>query len=100
MAIVIQNPNIKKSKRSLTDNNKQMIGLRLPLTKGSDIDGYFESTNLTIDAVKENIRNLLLTRKGERVFNPELGVGLENLLFENINDEMVRIEGENRTLKL
>ena len=87
MAIVIQNPNIKKSRRSITDNNKNYIGIKLPLERGSDVQGYFESTTLTIDAVKENIRNLIKTRKGERVFQPDIGIGLENLVFEQMNDD-------------
>ena len=88
MAIVIQNPNTKKSKRSLTDNNKQFVGLKLPLELDASI-GYFESTTLTVDAVKENLKNFIKTRKGERVFNPDLGLGLEDFLFENLDDNTI-----------
>lgn len=37
------------------------------------------------DAVKRSVRNLLLTRPGERPFQPELGAGLAAYLFENIS---------------
>ena len=35
------------------------------------------------EAVKQSIRNLLLTNRYERPFQPELGSGLTGLLFEN-----------------
>lgn len=35
------------------------------------------------DAVKRSIRNLLLTAPGERFFQPTLGAGLSQFLFEN-----------------
>ena len=35
-----------------------------------------------IDAVKASVKNLILTSFGERPFQPELGSGLKNLLFE------------------
>lgn len=38
-----------------------------------------------IDAVKNSVKNLLLTNKGERPFQPKLGSGLFDLLFEHFN---------------
>ena len=35
------------------------------------------------EAVKQSIRNLLLTDRYERPFQPEIGSGLKGLLFEN-----------------
>ena len=37
-----------------------------------------------VDAVKQSIRNLLLTDKGERPFQPNLGGNIRAMLFENI----------------
>lgn len=37
-------------------------------------------------AISRSIRNLILTSKGERFFNEGLGTGVQNLLFENIDD--------------
>ncbi len=37
----------------------------------------------TTAAIKQNMKMLLLTRKGEYVFDPSFGVGLHNYLFEN-----------------
>ena len=35
------------------------------------------------DAVKQSVRNLLLTDKYERPYQPEIGSNVRNLLFEN-----------------
>ena len=36
-----------------------------------------------IDAVKQSVKNLLLTNRGERLFNPNVGSGIFSSLFEN-----------------
>ena len=41
------------------------IGVKLPIQNGQQ--GYFDSSLTTIDQVKSNLRNLLLTIKGERL---------------------------------
>lgn len=35
-----------------------------------------------LDAIKNSIRNILLTRKGEKPFNPRFGCNLKSYLFE------------------
>lgn len=39
-----------------------------------------------VELIKRDIRNLLLTRKGERPMRASLGVGLWGLLFEPLDD--------------
>ena len=85
MAIRINNPNIPTDVNKT--NQSKSLGLKLPLNRG-DVEGYFESTFITLDAAKENIKSLLKTRKTERVFQPELGVGLEDILFEQMDNEI------------
>jgi phage baseplate assembly protein W len=53
----------------------------LPLNRGESFD-YDYVRNLE-DLVKQNLKNILLTIPGERVMNPEFGVGISNYLFEN-----------------
>ena len=65
------------------------IGLDLPLHKDVGVQGYFASTKTTVEAVKNNIRNLLLTNRGERVFPPLLGLNLRQFLFEQITPDTV-----------
>ena len=38
-----------------------------------------------IEAVKQSVRNLILTNHYERPFHPEIGSSVRSLLFENIN---------------
>ena len=42
-------------------------------------------------SVKRGIRNVLLTENFERLFNPELGSGIKNLLFEQMSDLTTQI---------
>lgn len=45
------------------------------------------------DAVSRSIKNILLTDKGERFFNPLLGSDIKSLLFENMaarTDELLK----------
>ena len=36
-----------------------------------------------IDAIKQSVRNILFTNKGERLFQPSIGSGVFDLLFEH-----------------
>ena len=66
----------------IEDNDtKVKIGIDLPIRRGDDLDGFFATTSTTIEAVKNNIRNLLQTEEGERFFQPNLGIGLRKILF-------------------
>jgi len=72
----------------IQDNDTNVkVGIDLPIRRGSDNDGFFASTSTTIEAVKNNIRNLLQTNEGERFFQPNLGLNLRTLLFEHITNE-------------
>ena len=65
------------------------IGIDLPIRRGNNKDGYFASTSTTIEAVKNNIRNLLNTSQGERLMQPSLGINLRKYLFNQMSEEMV-----------
>ena len=65
--------------------NDYAIGITLPLQIGNTA---FNQSFKTIDQVKTNIKNLLLTKRKERVMQPELGSGLQELLF-NFNDDFL-----------
>ena len=48
-----------------------------------------ENTRYTNEnAIKRSIKNLLLTNKYERFFNPNIGSDINKLLFENISPEV------------
>ena len=48
------------------------IGIDLPFRKSDGSEGWFASTKTTINAVKNNISNLLNTHKGERYLQPNI----------------------------
>ena len=84
MAIILNNkPDL------IDDDNKKFVGLELPLKLSSGREGYFQSTSLSTNAIKQNLRLLLNTKKGERLFQPEMGLDLDKLLFENDTGELV-----------
>ena len=68
-------------------DNDVFIGINLPFKKSEGSEGYFLSTTTTIEAVKNNVKLLLSTDKGERIFQPNLGIGLRRFLFEPITGE-------------
>lgn len=75
----------QKSVKDTETYNDYAIGLSLPLSFDQHT---FAQTYKTTDQVRSNIKNLLLTRKGERVLQPEFGCPLTELVFENITDEL------------
>ena len=62
-----------------------LIGLQLPL--GVHQNGVFKQTQTLLEQTKSNIKNLLLTRRGERLGNPTFGSDLLSVVFEPINDD-------------
>jgi|TARA_R100000664_G_C2758998_1_gene148334 phage baseplate assembly protein W len=85
------------SKRPFIQDRDELIfiGIDLPFRKSDGVEGYFASTSFTIDAVKQNVIQLLETKKGERLFQPNLGVDLDRFLFEQITPEtIVEIQNE------
>ena len=70
------------------DINKNVtIGVAFPL---NDVN-MFKGTQTIKEQVKSNLINLLLTEPGERINEPNFGVGLKGLLFEqNPNIELLK----------
>lgn len=65
----------------------QGIGITLPLQLGNT--GYFEQSFDTLTQVKSNFINLILTRRGERVHQPEFGCRIHEYLFEQMTPETI-----------
>jgi phage baseplate assembly protein W len=64
------------------------IGITLPIRLGNT--GYFEQSFDTLQQVKSNFINLILTRKGERVHQPEFGCDIHKYLFEQLTPETIQ----------
>lgn len=60
------------------------IGIKLPLTYSS-LDGFTMLKTIR-QMVKQNFKMLILTIPGERVMEPQFGVGLSQYLFSNYSE--------------
>jgi phage baseplate assembly protein W len=74
---------------------KSYININFPFRDSPD--GFFLDLNSTDDrAIKSDLMHLLLTRKGQRYFNPNFGTDLmkyifepnDNLTFQQVKDEV------------
>jgi phage baseplate assembly protein W len=63
-------------------NPNRGIGIRLPFNDYN----IFTLNYTTKDQIKSNLTNYMLTNKGERVFNPNFGANLRQLIFEQDSD--------------
>ena len=86
-------PLIQKIKRinPLDVSKRATIGLAFPL----NVVNMTSGTETTKDQIKTNFLNLLLTVPGERINQPNYGIGLKSLLFENNIDEDSLLENIN-----
>jgi phage baseplate assembly protein W len=62
------------------------LGSTLPLQRNNR--GYFQTTTDPLENEKSKFINLILTRKGERLSNPNFGCDLWRLLFEQKDNEI------------
>ena len=75
--------NLGKSQIIVPTSDRVYSDLDLSLTKHP---AFNDITPLTdTDAVKNSVRNLLLTNKGDRPFQPTVGSNITHQLFENAN---------------
>ena len=68
-------------------NRNVTIGVAFPL----DEVNIFKGTQTIKEQVKSNLINLLLTEPGERINEPNFGIGIKKILFEqNPNVEILK----------
>lgn len=80
MAIILGRKPVIESK----EYEDYAVGLQIPIR----ITNVAFAQNFTIlEQLKSNIKNLLLTKRGERLMNNDFGAGIETVLFEPITDE-------------
>jgi len=78
-----------------------------PRTRNNEFFSDFESNleripgrediarRINEQAVRDSIRNLVLTDRGERLFQPDIGCDIRGSLFENIDQNTILILKEN-----
>ncbi len=64
----------------------QWISPQLPLSY-SETDGPYRLNKTLTQTIRQNFKNLILTSPGERIMEPNFGVGLYNFLFEPLSGE-------------
>ena len=77
----------------LSENNYKPLGIGI--NKVSNSNGIFSVNFTTLSQAKDNLINLIMTKKEERVMNPDFGCGVWELLFEQIDEESLNIKIEN-----
>ncbi len=66
----------------LKENDYKVLGIAI--NDVSNSNGAFSVNFTTINQAKSNLQNLILTKKGERVMQPEFGCDIWKILFEPI----------------
>tara|TARA_R100001129_G_C5279113_1_gene236365 strand:- start:657 stop:1148 length:492 start_codon:yes stop_codon:yes gene_type:complete len=78
----------RRKDRFVEDQDSRVsVGIDFPFGRVPNGDGYFKTTKTTIDSIKNNIKLLLKTNQGERLFQPNLGMNLREFLFEQMSDD-------------
>ena len=74
----------KKTLKDSEEFDSYAYGITLPIQGGNT--GFFSQAFTSLEQAKANLKNLLLTAKGERIMQPDFGSGLRSLLFEQMDD--------------
>tara|TARA_R100000152_G_C6772929_1_gene200075 strand:+ start:1613 stop:2017 length:405 start_codon:yes stop_codon:yes gene_type:complete len=69
-------------------SKRQGISPQVPLVY-DHVDGPYRLNKTIGQAIKQNFKNLILTSPGERIMEPEFGVGLRQFLFGNVNGDLL-----------
>ena len=85
----------RRKDRFVEDQDTRVsVGIDFPFGRVPNGDGFFKTTKTTVDAIKNNIKLLLQTEQNERLFQPNLGMNLRQLLFEQMTEDL-KIQIEN-----
>jgi phage baseplate assembly protein W len=74
------------NKSALEISKRVAIGVAIPFNSAD----VFKLNYTTVDQMKSNIINFILTNKGERILNPNFGSNLREFLFEGINESTLK----------
>ncbi len=80
----------------LTENDYKVLGIGINTTSNSN--GIFAVNYTTLTQAKDNLKNLILTRKGERLMQPEFGCDVWKVLFEQMDGNTIETSIESSIL--
>ena len=80
----------------LRENDYKIIGIGV--NRKSDNNGIFPVNYTTLAEAKDSLINLILTRKGERLMQPEFGCDIHSILFEQMSDAVLSTKIESSIL--
>ena len=87
MAVIDTN---KIKKPFINDRDESInIGIDMPFRVGARGEGWGASSQTTLQAVVNNVKNLVSTELGERIHQPNLGIALRKYLFEPFNQDLI-----------
>ena len=66
----------------------QGFSVMVPLVY-DNTDGPYKLNKTIEEVMRQNLKMVLLTSPGERIFEPDFGVGLNSFLFEHITDSLL-----------
>ena len=77
--MALNNPRTSSTRLRDSDSDSK-IGIVLPIRSGQG--GFFKQSSTLIEQTLSNMKNLLLTVKGERLGQPTFGSNIYNILFK------------------
>ena len=80
----------------LKENDYKVLGVSI--NEVSTSNGAFAVNFTTINQAKSNLQNLILTKKGERLMQPEFGCDIWKIIFEPIVEGDIESKIENSIL--
>jgi phage baseplate assembly protein W len=80
----------------LAENDYKVLGIGINSTSNSN--GIFAVNYTTLTQAKDNLKNLILTRKGERLMQPEFGCDVWRVLFEQMDGNVIETSIETSIL--
>lgn len=79
-------PVVRQQRESSSEGWTKVYGLNYPIGKKLN-KGYF-SKESSIELIRNNLRQLLLTERGERVMLPNFGANLRRFAFQPMDDQL------------